>query len=503
MNFIKIKHISIILIQGLIFLSGSGSADIIDKEPYSIPSKIQYKDNLYISILPFAGELSEERKYVMDLIKNYLGDNILIYKKIRFPYTFIDLKANAFNSRNKEVSKFKQPEKEKNNDEEIKERFLELKLIEDKTISADKNLAGIDSMELIAVPGTDILISGEVKQNVNNLKIRIKVINNIYRKEFIIEKEGTFKNIDQLMGSLSHEVIKAIIAKYSYVNISSNEKDAAIYIDDRYFGRTDKSGILLESGIHKFLFLKKNYTVNTTTVNLAEKSTASLHIDFSTKDISPMNIIDITTEPDKARVYIDSDFIGLSPIVKNDLPPGIYRVRVEKEGYITKYQTIEVNSWKNNKNEIKNELLVILEKGNSKEYYFSRTSAYNNLFICSSFGIVISSASYLYFGLKVNDQNAKLKNLSTGDPDYAAKKSKIQDRKDKYNLYRQISLYTAGAMIISAGVFYYLDKAQDDVSIAFYFPQKNYYINKSFTNNSSSSLSSIEKGAGIIFTKSF
>jgi hypothetical protein len=506
MRFLSIKSISVILILGSIFLSGSGSADLVDKEPYIVPSKIKYKENLNIVILPFSGELSEERKYFNDLIRNYLGDNILLYKKIRFPYTLIDFKTYGFSSSGKETKKSDISAESGGNkvkDEGKKDHFFELKLIEDKTISEGKIFNSLVPGDIPDVKGKDIFVTGEIKQELNNLKIRIKVTNEIYGKDFLIEKEGTFKNIDQLLETLFKEVIKSIIAKYSYLNISSNEKNAAIYIDGRYFGRTDKSAIILESGSHKISLIKADHTEKITTVTLPEKSTESLRIDFDTKDISSINSIKITTDPDNAKVYIDSDFTGISPVVKSYMTPGSYRIRIEKEGYITKYQTIVIGGKEDrdrNDNVIQ-DLSFKLENGDSKEYYFSRTSAYNNLFICSSFGIVLSSASYLYFGLKVNDQNARLKNLSTGDPDYAAKKDKIEDRKDKYKLCQQISLFTAGAMIISAGIFYYLDKAQYDINIAFYLPQ-NYYSDKAF-KSSYSLMAPIEKGAGIIFTKSF
>ncbi len=504
MRFLHAKSISIFLLSGYLLISGSGSAGLIEKDPYSIPLKIKYKEKLNILIPPFEGELSEERKYAKELIRNYLGDKILLYKKIRFPYTFIDFKANPFNSSDREQKKFNNPESGKkiNGTEDIKERFLEVNLIENDRISDDRKNAGLDRRELIDSARADILITGELKQDINNLKIKIKISNNIYGNVILIEKDGPFKNIYQLLDALSYEVIKAIIVKYSYIAVTSNEKGAAIYIDDRYFGRTDKSDILLESGSHKITLIKEDNSERLTTVILKERSTKLLHIEFITEEKNLRNSIKIVTEPDKAKVYIDSSFIGISPIVKNGLRDGTYRVRVEKEGYITKYQTIVIDTGK--ETNTKNDLSLTLEKGDSREYYFSRTSAYNNLFIGSSFGVVISSVSYLYFGLRANDQDAKLNKLSSSDPDYAAKKDKIEDRKDKYKVYQQISLYTAIGMIISAGIFYYLDKAQDDIDIAFYFPQINScnYAEENFTGSASLPFL-MERGAGIVFTKSF
>lgn len=492
MNIFNKISAAILLILNCILVPESAIAGIIEKEPYSIPKKIRYKDNFKIAILPFTGEISEERKYIRDLVRNYLKDQILLYKKVRFPYLIIDQKISAFESSGKNTDGTEKPV---NDDKEAKDAFLDLHIADENKIKIPSD---INSSDWAAIPGIDILITGTVIQNADILKVRVQVYNNIYARVYSIEKKGQFKEIDQLLEYLSRESIKAIIMRYGYLNISSNEKDAAIYIDGRYFGRTDKNNILLEYGSHKVSLLKNNYAEKTTIINIDEKAAESLYVEFGHEDSISKSIVRITTEPDRARVYLDSDFIGLSPLEKNDVPDGRYRMRIDKEGYITKYMTIDVKSDKENKKDV----FAALEKGDSKEYYFSRTSAYNNLFICSSFGIVISAVSYLYFGLKVNDQNAKLDDLTVTDPDYTSKKSRIEDRKDKYKLYQQISLYTAGAMILSAGIFYYLDKAQDDVAIAFYLPQKNVFANDSFTA-APFMLSSIDRGIGIIVTKSF
>ena len=101
--------------------------------------------------------------------------------------------------------------------------------------------------------------------------------------------------------------------------------------------------------------------------------------------------------------------------------------------------------------------------------------------------------------MKVEDENARLRDLSVSDSDY----TKIKDRRDNYKLYRQISLYTLGAMVLSAGIFYYLDIAQDDIAIAIHFPQpqNNYFINSNqLTDSYSQSMNNI---FGLSITKSF
>lgn len=492
----------IILLLSLFTGTYIGFADIIEKKPYSIPAETKYKTDLNIAVLPLSGELSEERKYIKSLIKNHIADNILQYKTIYYSPSLIEFKKTAFSSKKKLENNISY-EDNKANEKIDAGRFLTLKLVEDNKLVQLKTNSNIESQEWYNYPGIDIIISGAVVQDKQNLKVILKVFNNFILKKVSIDKEASFKNIDQLLKTLSQEVIMAVIDRYSFLNITSNEKNARIYIDDRFFGRTDKSGILLEAGNHNVVVIKENYIAKKIQLNLEEKAIKTINIDFSQADPIPRNTIQITSIPEKAKVYLDSNYIGLTPVVKNDLNNGKYRLRVEKDGFITNYQTVEFDK---DKDKIKN-VSLNLEKGDSNERYFSRTTAYNTLFKSSFFGIAFTSASYIFFGLKVDDERAKLRSLSTSDPNYESKKDKIQKRKDNYYLYQQISLYTLGAIIISAGIFYYLDKAQDDIAIALYMPQQG------LTNSSSGSLSinsssfyksnQIEKNICIIITKSF
>ena len=479
----------------------TGFADIIEKKPYSIQSETKFKNELLIAIFPFSGELSEERKYIKDLIKNHIGDNILQYKTIYYSPSLIEFKKTAFSSK-KNLKNNISFEDNKANEKTDAGRFLTLKLVENNKLVPLKTISNTESLEWDNYPGIDIIISGAVVQDKQNLKVILRVFNNFILKKVSIEKEASFKNIDQLLKALSQEVIKAVIDRYSFLNIASNEKNAKIYIDDRFFGRTDKSGILLEAGNHNIVLFKENYIAKKIQLNLEEKAIKSINIDFNKEDTVTGNTIKITSTPDKAKVYLDSNYVGLTPVVKNDLNNGKYRLRVEKDGFITNYQTVEFNRDKDKNKDVS----INLEKGDSNEHYFSRTTTYNTLFKTSFFGIAFTSASYIFFGLKVDDERAKLRSLSTSDPNYESKKDKIQKRKDNYYLYQQISLYSLGAMIISAGVFYYLDKAQDDIAIALYIPQKdlNNYSSGSLSINSSAYQSNqIEKSIGIIITKSF
>ncbi len=501
------KALPCIFIFICLLASRSLSAGIIDKEAYRIPPEIKYKKALTFAVLPFSGKLSDERKYVTGLVANYISGKLLLYKKIMTGRPVIDFERSAFDSAGNVQGAGSSREGA---------GFLNLEQAGEDTVkkilseTAGDQGRKADLLDPAIAAGTDIIITGEIVQSGNNLSASLRVFNRFYGRVWDIAVEGTFRNIEKFLEDLSLEVNKAVITHYAYLSLYSDEKEAAVYIDDRFFGRTDRKDILLEAGMHKVEVSKENTGFNTVYVELAEGASESLRVDLKGSSVrgremfSPEKVrLSITTVPDGARVYLDSDFLGLSPVVKYGIGSGIFRLRIDKEGYITKYSTIDTDRETGDSLDLN----FTLEKGNSKDYYFKRTSVFNILFKSSLLGAGISSASYIYFGVRKQDESAKLRELSSSDPDYYDKKSSLEDKRDSFELYRQISLYSLGAMIISAGIFYYFDVAQDDIAIAVYYPAGNFNFN--YTGQQTARLfsgfSNFSKDAcfGISITKSF
>lgn len=76
--------------------------------------------------------------------------------------------------------------------------------------------------------------------------------------------------------------------------------------------------------------------------NCSTINETSIDNNTSTPDISinsDSNILTIDTVPGSADVYINNRFAGESPVVLEDMLPGVYKVEIEKQGYK------KVNSW--------------------------------------------------------------------------------------------------------------------------------------------------------------
>jgi hypothetical protein len=219
--------------------------------------------------------------------------------------------------------------------------------------------------------------------------------------------------------------------------------------------------------------VKDDFRTKTTSILLKKDESRSIEIDPDGESRTAVNKITITAFPEKARIYLDSDFIGNSPLQIENLAEGSYRLRVDMQGYVSKYRTLKI------KNNINMDISVTLEKGSNKESYLTRAPVYNYLFKGSLFGCAAGIFSFIYLGMKIEDEKAKVRGFTYDNPsshtaaeeaEYARLKKQTDDRVDRLTFYKNISAYSAAGFLISAGIFYYLDISQYDIDIALYNP---------------------------------
>lgn len=464
----------IFLISTLVILQvvpGSSAGSLIEKEDYKIDGTIEYKRFLNIAFIPLKITADRERQYLKSLLETLIKEKLLSYKKFRLPRNIENLKRFPFSSSGEEV-----PVARENPGQKITgpggDGFLIPLFIEYP--EPDRIKVSLENKNLMpAVPGVDLIINGEIKQEKDEVTLSLDVYNLIYSSKDKIIRKGAIGDIEKLKEEISAEIIKCIIVDHAYLSVSSSPPDAMIYIDERYFGRTGKKNILIESGPHNILLRKEAARNKELTVALEKNGSHSVDVKLDRKDLSPANTLRITTTPPGARVYLDSGFAGISPVVIKDLLKGTCRLRVDMEGYISSFQTVEINGRREQAVEI------ALEKGITSDYYYSRTDTYNSLFKYSLLGSAVSTFSFIYFGMKIEDEKAKQRGFVFADPDnhtaeeeaeYSELMEKTDDGIEDFTLYKNISLYSTIGLFITAGVFFYLDASQYDIDIAMYNP---------------------------------
>ena len=124
--------------------------------------------------------------------------------------------------------------------------------------------------------------------------------------------------------------------KYHLV-VSADQSDATIYIDDEPLDIGQASKLVTEGTTHTYKIECNLYHAETGNVTVTEKTVIE-------KTLRPnFGYINITTAPEQgAKVFVDGEYLGVSPIKTDKLKCGTHTVRVMKDMFKMKEETFTV-----------------------------------------------------------------------------------------------------------------------------------------------------------------
>ena len=125
--------------------------------------------------------------------------------------------------------------------------------------------------------------------------------------------------------------------KYHLI-VKAEQPDATIYIDEEALSVGEASKLVNEGTTHTYKIECKLYHAESGSVTVNEKTVIE-------KSLRPnFGYINISTSPEQgAKVFVDDDYIGESPITTDKLASGMHTVRVMKEMFKMKEQSFTVN----------------------------------------------------------------------------------------------------------------------------------------------------------------
>jgi hypothetical protein len=136
--------------------------------------------------------------------------------------------------------------------------------------------------------------------------------------------------------------ITSVTATLSLLNgaltIFSEPSGAEVYLNGTLIGSTPIQNYKITPGKYKLEITKENYESNIieVIVNPGESKNVSV-------TLSPIKgILEIVSDPLGAEVYINGTLIGTTPIKEYQVVPGVYEVKVVKEGYLEYGTTITI-----------------------------------------------------------------------------------------------------------------------------------------------------------------
>ncbi len=168
----------------------------------------------------------------------------------------------------------------------------------------------------------------------------IEIIHDDFGKtEFVLPYDlKDFCGYEMVLQYVPLTPLQELTQKKYHLIVKADQPDATIYIDEEALSVGEASKLVNEGTTHTYKIECKLYHAESGSVTVNEKTVIE-------KSLRPnFGYINISTSPEQgAKVFVDDDYIGESPITTDKLASGNHTVRVMKDMYKMKEQTFTVN----------------------------------------------------------------------------------------------------------------------------------------------------------------
>ena len=148
-------------------------------------------------------------------------------------------------------------------------------------------------------------------------------------KTFVTTKGETLK---------LNETLQAVSKQKVHLIVKADQENATVYIDDEPLGTKEASKLLMQGSTHTWMIKCNMYHTETGSVTLDERTVID-------KKLRPnFGYLNVSTTPEQgAKVFVDEEYVGLSPVKTDKLKSGSHSVRVMKDMYKMTEKTFTVN----------------------------------------------------------------------------------------------------------------------------------------------------------------
>ena len=175
----------------------------------------------------------------------------------------------------------------------------------------------------------DIYIDGKHYGKTNNVITDLVVGSH----QLKLEKEGYVtltKTIVTTKGETLklNETLQAVSSQKVHLIVMADQENATIYIDDEPLGTKEASKLLMQGTSHTWMIKCNMYHTETGSLTLNERTVID-------KKLRPnFGYLNISTTPEQgAKVFVDEEYVGQSPVTTDKLKSGSHTVRVMKDMY--------------------------------------------------------------------------------------------------------------------------------------------------------------------------
>jgi len=132
------------------------------------------------------------------------------------------------------------------------------------------------------------------------------------------------------------------------IQILSTPAGASVYLNNKYRGRTPHTGYLdissLQPGTYDLLIQYDEYLPYTSTIYVERGQVRTVNVVLTpeTGRGSFTGSMQIQSDPGDAQVFLNHQFMGITPVYLSSLTPGEYTLTLQKEGYASYISVVQV-----------------------------------------------------------------------------------------------------------------------------------------------------------------
>ena len=207
-----------------------------------------------------------------------------------------------------------------------------------------------------------------------------------------------YQNLKPLVDKIRETLVQK---KEFNLEIDANEKDALVFINDHFVGKTPLS-IRLMGGKYKLRIFKQNFVEINSSLKLKEAS----KLTYNLKTIAKEGFLSVNSNPAYAKVYLGNRYLGQTPFENKKVKVGWNQISFEKEGYKTYYKGIKIEKNKTA------QIFASMQKGQNIDYindrYVFLNYTYSDFSQFSLLSIPFFYVGYLYYNTKAREVRDKL-----------------------------------------------------------------------------------------------
>ena len=124
------------------------------------------------------------------------------------------------------------------------------------------------------------------------------------------------------------------------LTIESDPSGASIFFDNALLGLTPLDSIQVSAGEHTIGAVKEGFERKDT--GFVAGQTGEIRISLRLDKAVSRTTLTVFSTPNGASAYLDGEFIGITPVTSYPAVAGVHRLRLEREGFLSRDSTLEI-----------------------------------------------------------------------------------------------------------------------------------------------------------------